>query len=305
MRTPPRKATPKRRPTPGRRSAAETAFRRIARAGARSATLSPDRATSMSEAPVLEVFASIQGEGAFVGQSQVFVRLAGCPLRCAWCDTPHSWVVDPQRPARVAALSGERSEPALVDAQRAAAWVEEVDPGGTRPVSVTGGEPLLYPAFLEDLVAALAPRPVHLETAGAHPLALGRLVSCVRHVSLDLKLPADLGAPVGVAGESETAPADARQWAAARRACLELVAPSDACAKIPVASGRSVSDFEPLLSDVASFAPRLPVVLQPVTPVPGSSAPEPALLFALVERAEACGLTARVLPQVHPLLGVE
>jgi hypothetical protein len=146
---------------------------------------------------------------------------------------------------------------------------------------------------------------VHLETAGAHPLALARLVSRVQHVSLDLKLPADLGAPVEVAGESETVPADARQWAAARRACLELVARSDACAKIPVASGRSVSDFEPLLSDVASLAPRLPVVLQPVTPVPGSSPPEPALLFALVERAEARGLTARVLPQVHRLLGVE
>jgi len=41
-------------------------------------------------APVLEVFASIQGEGAYVGEPQVFLRLRGCPLRCAWCDTPGS-----------------------------------------------------------------------------------------------------------------------------------------------------------------------------------------------------------------------
>ena len=35
--------------------------------------------------PVMEVFASIQGEGAYVGEPQVFVRLRGCPLRCAYC----------------------------------------------------------------------------------------------------------------------------------------------------------------------------------------------------------------------------
>ena len=42
-------------------------------------------------APVLEVFASIQGEGAYVGEPQVFVRLFGCPFRCRWCDTPDAF----------------------------------------------------------------------------------------------------------------------------------------------------------------------------------------------------------------------
>ena len=36
---------------------------------------------------VQEVFATIQGEGPFAGQSAVFVRIAGCSLRCFWCDT--------------------------------------------------------------------------------------------------------------------------------------------------------------------------------------------------------------------------
>ena len=47
-------------------------------------------------APLLEVFASVQGEGAYVGEPQVLVRLRGCPLRCRWCDTPGSWGLGPR-----------------------------------------------------------------------------------------------------------------------------------------------------------------------------------------------------------------
>jgi len=39
---------------------------------------------------VSEIFHSLQGEGLRAGLRCVFVRLQGCALRCAWCDTPYA-----------------------------------------------------------------------------------------------------------------------------------------------------------------------------------------------------------------------
>lgn len=41
--------------------------------------------------PIIEIFDSIQGEGAFIGMPVSFIRLAGCNLSCPWCDTKESW----------------------------------------------------------------------------------------------------------------------------------------------------------------------------------------------------------------------
>ena len=75
---------------------------------------------------VNETFFSIQGEGTRAGQPCVFVRLTGCPLRCAWCDTAYAF----QEGAR-------RSVEDVV---------REIGRHPCRRVLVTGGEPLAQPA---------------------------------------------------------------------------------------------------------------------------------------------------------------
>jgi 7-carboxy-7-deazaguanine synthase len=101
---------------------------------------------------ITEVFHSLQGEADTVGIPTVFVRLTGCPLRCAYCDTAYAF------------HGGEWRD---LDA-----LVAEVGAFGTRHVCVTGGEPLAQKNVLP-LLAALcdAGHRVSLETSGAMSLA--------------------------------------------------------------------------------------------------------------------------------------
>jgi organic radical activating enzyme len=85
---------------------------------------------------------------------------------------------------------------------------------------------------------------------------------------------------------------------------LTLLAERDAAAKVVVAGGRQLREFAPLLEDLAHFAPDLPLILQPVTPIRGVIAPAPELLQELVEDARDLGLDVRVVPQVHRILSI-
>jgi 7-carboxy-7-deazaguanine synthase len=117
---------------------------------------------------VNEIFYSIQGESTFAGKPCVFVRLAGCDLRCSWCDTPYAF---------------NEGEKMSVDDV-----IEKVAQYRSPLVEVTGGEPLLqedvYP-LMERLLEA--GRTVLLETGGQIDVA--RVPGGVIKV-VDVKCPA-------------------------------------------------------------------------------------------------------------------
>ncbi len=102
---------------------------------------------------VNEIFYSIQGESTFIGRPCVFVRLSGCHLRCAYCDTEYAF------------KEGETREVASV--------VDEVAAHPCDLVEITGGEPLLQPraGVLMKELADLR-KTVLVETSGACDISL-------------------------------------------------------------------------------------------------------------------------------------
>lgn len=108
----------------------------------------PTPATATPRLRIRECFVSIQGEGILAGIPSSFVRVAGCNLRCDWCDSPRtSW-----RP------QGDRE---TLDT------LVEFCASGPRHVVITGGEPLLFEETIE-LTQRLASAGHHItiETAG-------------------------------------------------------------------------------------------------------------------------------------------
>ncbi len=53
------------------------------------------------------MFSAIQGEAALVGERQVFVRLTGCNIRCAYCDQPEALELR-SGPCRIERTPGRR-----------------------------------------------------------------------------------------------------------------------------------------------------------------------------------------------------
>lgn len=101
---------------------------------------------------VSELFYSLQGESTRAGLPCLFIRLAGCNLRCRYCDARYTW----EEP-------GEAMTSAAI-----LAWVEQF-PGVM--VELTGGEPLFQAGalpLLEQLV--VTGRQVLLETNGSLPV---------------------------------------------------------------------------------------------------------------------------------------
>ncbi len=103
---------------------------------------------------VAEKFVSINGEGQKAGQLAVFIRFAGCNLRCSYCDT--KWANDFD-------LKGEN-----LTAEQILEYVLDTR---VHNVTLTGGEPLLRPE-IEELISMLVKAGlwVEIETNGSVPL---------------------------------------------------------------------------------------------------------------------------------------
>ena len=236
---------------------------------------------------IIEIFSSIQGEGKYVGCRQIFVRLEGCNLDCRYCDTENEIGRHPRCMVEMPAGSHHLvSYENPLSVEQVAEIIEKL--AGDVPhhsLSITGGEPLLHVPFIKAL-AGRTSLPLFLETNGTLDRALAECIDCISHISMDIKLPDVLSAPV---------------WDAHAR-FLSVARAVDVYVKVVVAAETRAEDVERAARMVAEIAPATLFVLQPVTPYGGCSAPTPARLLELQRLALRHLPDVRIIPQTHRMM---
>lgn len=129
--------------------------------------------TNPVSARITEIFSSFQGEGPLTGERHLFIRFESCHMACVYCDE-----------------SGKKGRP--MSLQQVLRKVKELEKkhGPHSCVSLTGGEPLLYPDFLRKLCPALKKMKLRvlLETSGVLWRNLSKVLPCCDIISMDLKL---------------------------------------------------------------------------------------------------------------------
>ena len=236
---------------------------------------------------IIEIFSSIQGEGKYVGYRQIFVRLEGCNLDCTYCDTEneiggHAHCMVEERAGTHEIVSYENP----LSVEQVAEIVMRLTGGVPHhSLSITGGEPLLHVPFIKKLAAHID-LPIFLETNGTLDKALTDCIDCISHISMDLKLPDVLSAPV---------------WDAHAR-FLKVARAVDVYVKVVVAAETRAEDVEHAAHLTAEIAPATLFILQPVTPYGGCTAPSPSHLLELQRIALRHISDVRIIPQTHRMM---
>jgi 7-carboxy-7-deazaguanine synthase len=179
-------------------------------------------------------------------------------------------------------------------------WVSQQHvPGLHDSISLTGGEPLLQAEFLKNFLPEIRDRtqlPIYLETGGHRPTELQAILSNLDLVGMDLKLPS-------VSGETH--------WQAHQTflsSCYD--AGVEVFCKLIISQATQLAELEQAAQLVAQVSPKIPVFLQPVTPLTTALSPTanhlpptPEQVLAWQALMKTLLSSVRVIPQTHKAIG--
>lgn len=252
---------------------------------------------ALNTANIFSIFASVQGEGVYVGVPQIFIRFTGCNIRCDYCDTTEA--LNPQAVARIetAPFSGNmKLVPNPLSIEVVSDHIKEMHDSfhGFHSIALTGGEPLVCTGFLKRLLPALKETglKIFLETNGTLPEKLEEVIEMVDIISMDIKTPS--GMQDGTLDWNKT------------KEFLRVACKKDCYVKIPVDEKTEDGELKKARDLVAKVNPDIPVVMQPVFNNNNGKNGSCASLKRLTEaynvfREEMKNV--RIIPQVHKLIG--
>ena len=237
---------------------------------------------------IREVFSSIQGEGIFVGERQIFIRFLRCNLRCSYCDTKKvSIFIPPLKDKNRTNIKDSISQ--LIE------LIETLEYacGPHHAVSLTGGEPLLYIDYLTLFIPKIRKLglKIYLETNGTCYKQFKRIKDWIDILSMDIKMPTDCGKNC---------------WREHKK-FLEIANNKKIFifTKIVLTSKTNRKEIEKAIKLVAGINKNIPLVLQPVTPIKGIFPPKTDTLLFFQSQAKKYLKEVRIIPQVHKILALK
>lgn len=219
---------------------------------------------------IYEVFDSIQGEGLYLGEHQVFVRFYGCNLKCGFCDTQMQQFFEYEpRELLDEIILHTRSR--------------------HHSVSFTGGEPLLQKDFLKEIMrlTAAAGQRNYLETNGTLPEALEEVIDYADIIAMDLKLPSSTSVE--------------KFWVAHRK-FFKIASRKEVFLKAVICRSTSKNDLREALGLIREINRAAILILQP-----NSYEDYAQLEPKMQDFKDLCaieGVTSCIIPQIHKVMGV-
>jgi len=232
---------------------------------------------------ISEIFTSVEGEGIYFGTKTLFVRLAGCHLKCFWCDQP-------------AALSLDDGKRYAID--EAIKLIDQNIVQNTFKVNFTGGEPLLQHKAVYEMAKHVKSKGLktYLESSCFSVERFKEILPLIDICKVEFKL-------------SDSKVVDAEHYGELLEnelKCLEEAARSKKATYIKVVASR--------LSDKKEFEKLAKMVFQKIRaddidgfiiqPVYGASEPTLDQLFQFYDVVYPYYQQVRIVPQLHKVMGV-
>ncbi|HEX6068034.1 MAG TPA: 7-carboxy-7-deazaguanine synthase QueE, partial [Nitrososphaera sp.] len=229
-----------------------------------------------------EVFTSIEGEGVLAGTKTMFVRLAGCPLKCHWCDTPYAIPMD----------SG--NDVSIDEVKKI--MTGELQPN-TYKINFTGGEPLAQADVVIELAKFAREKGVktYLESACYDSKKFAKVLPFMDICKVEFKL-------------SDAKATSEKNYAMLLKNELECLKMAVAAGKKPyikvvVTNSSDPSELAGLAEKVFASTSAKNIAGFIIQPSYGIDEPRLDRLFAFYDAVYPLYEQVRVVPQLHKLIG--
>lgn len=231
---------------------------------------------------IFEIFTSIEGEGIFYGTKTLFVRLAGCPFTCFYCDTKESLPLDSGKEFSI--------EDAITE-------IGSQIQSNTFKVNFTGGDPLLQHQAVALLAKNIQDRkiPTYLESSCFDADRFNHVLPFIDYIKIEFKT-----------RESEFVDIQHYEKLISESLkCLESSINQQKITyiKIVVSSKTKITDFNNLVENIFKIRNSEKISGFIIQPTYGISEPSLEQLMEMYDCVFPKFRDVKIVPQLHKFIG--